>query len=295
MGAKDDLLAHLATGTTTTCRCWGVTRTDGVFLGFTDHDRDLTFDDRTYRAATGLSARALQMGTGLSVDNSEAMGALTSAAISEADIAAGRFDGAEILCWMVNWADPSARMLLFRGRFGEVVRQAGAFSVELRGLSDALNQMGGQVYVKTCTAVLGDARCRFDLDQAGFSVEVPLAGRDAQGRYLFDQLPETEEHWFERGRIVVLNGLAAGQVGLVKFDQTIASQRTVELWSKFATDPAPGDLIRLEAGCDKVSTTCQKKFNNFLNFRGFPQLPGEDWLTSYPVSSSVNDGGSLVR
>lgn len=295
MSAKDDLLAHLAGGTTTTCRCWGVTRTDGAFLGFTDHDRDLSFDGQTYRAATGMSARALQMGTGLSVDNSEAMGALSSASISEADIAAGRFDGAEVLCWMVNWSDPAARMLLFRGNFGEVTRQAGAFSVELRGLTDALNQMGGQVYVRSCTAVLGDARCRFDLDQAGFSFEVPLAGRDALGRYLFDALPGTEERWFERGRISVVGGSAAGQVGLVKFDQTIDGLRTVELWSKFALDPEPGDLIRLEAGCDKANTTCKLKFNNFLNFRGFPLLPGEDWLTSYPVSSTVNDGGSLVR
>jgi hypothetical protein len=37
------------------------------------------------------------------------------------------------------------------------------------------------------------------------------------------------------------------------------------------------------------------KFANFANFRGFPDIPGEDWLASYPVSSQVNRGGSLVR
>lgn len=295
MSAKQDLLAHLATGTTTTCQCWGVTRADGLVLGFTDHDRDLTFGGVTYRAASGLTARALQTGTGLSVNNSEAMGALSSASISEADIAAGRFDGAEITAWMVNWANVGARMMLFRGSFGEVARTAGAFNVELRGLTDALNQMGGKVYVKTCTAVLGDGECKFNLGLAGFRFDVPLVGRDALGRYLFAALGSTAEGWLERGRCTVQTGAGAGQVGLVKFDQTIDGQRTVDLWSKFAIEPAAGDVLRLEAGCDKLNTTCQTKFSNFLNFRGFPQLPGEDWLTSHPVSGTVNNGGSLVK
>jgi uncharacterized phage protein (TIGR02218 family) len=295
MSAKDDLLAHLASGTTTTCQCWGVMRADGLVLGFTDHDRDLTFGGVTYRAASGLTAKALQTGTGLSVDNSEAMGALSSAAISETDIAAGRFDGAEITAWMVNWANVGARMMLFRGSFGEVTRAAGAFNVELRGLTDGLNQMGGKAYVKTCTAVLGDGECRFDLGLAGYRFDVPLIGRDALGRYLFAGLSGAAEGWLERGRCAVQTGAGVGQVGLVKFDQTIDGQRTIELWSKFAIEPAAGDVLRLEAGCDKLNTTCQTKFSNFLNFRGFPLLPGEDWLISHPVSGTVNNGGSLVK
>lgn len=295
MSARDDLLAHLATRTTTTCRCWGVIRKDGVFLGFTDHDRDLVLDGQTYRAASGMTARALQSGTGLSVDNSEAFGALSAQSISEDDILAGRYDGAEITCWMVNWADPSARMMLFRGRFGEVTRQAGAFQVELRGLTDAMNQPRSLAYVRNCSAVLGDARCGFDLGQTGYSVEVPLQGRDTLGRYQFAAVDGIADRWFERGRCRVVDGAGAGQVEVVKFDQTIGTVRTVELWSSFRLDPKPGDTIRLEAGCDKQPATCSGKFANFLNFRGFPHLPGDDWLTSYPTSATVNDGGSLVR
>jgi uncharacterized phage protein (TIGR02218 family) len=53
-------------------------------------------------------------------------------------------------------------------------------------------------------------------------------------------------------------------------------------------------MIRLEAGCDKRAETCRLKFDNFLNFRGFPHIPGEDWLSSYPVSAGNNDGGGLT-
>ena len=47
--------------------------------------------------------------------------------------------------------------------------------------------------------------------------------------------------------------------------------------------------------CDKRAATCQAKFDNFLNFRGFPHMPGEDWLTAYPRGGQAHDGGSLVR
>jgi uncharacterized phage protein (TIGR02218 family) len=46
----------------------------------------------------------------------------------------------------------------------------------------------------------------------------------------------------------------------------------------------------LEAGCDKRAETCRLKFANFLNFRGFPHVPGEDWLASYPTSDRAAGG-----
>merc|ERR1711965_692796 len=125
--AVAELHAHLATGSTTVSRCWAVTRADGTRYGFTDHDVDLVFEGLRFRADTGLSALALQQATGLSVDNTEAMGALSDDALSEADIDAGRFDGAEVVSWMVNWQDVTQRKVLFRGSIGEIRRTGGAF------------------------------------------------------------------------------------------------------------------------------------------------------------------------
>ena len=99
------LLDHLGTGITTTCRAWALTRRDGVVMGFTDHDRVLRFDGVAFRPDTGLTALALQQSTGLSVDNTEALGALCDAAIREEDIEAGRYDGADLRAWLVNWQD----------------------------------------------------------------------------------------------------------------------------------------------------------------------------------------------
>ena len=295
MTGRDDLLSHLATGSTTTCQCWAVTRKDGTVLGFTDHDRDLSFDGIAFRAATGMTARALQHSTGLSVDNTEAVGALSDASVKESDLLAGRYDGADVQNWMVNWQDVSQRIVQFRGAFGEVTRGAGAFRAELRGLSEVLNQVQGLAYQRTCSAVLGDARCGFDLNRAGYSVQTSILVIDAPGVYRIAGQAGIADAWFQRGRSTVISGAAAGVVGLVKFDREEGTTRRLELWVDFPLAPVVGDVIRLEAGCDKVAATCQTKFANFLNFRGFPYIPGEDWVTSYPISGGSNDGGSLFK
>ncbi len=128
----DDLKAHLAGGATTLSRCFAVTRKDGVVLGFTDHDRDLVFDGISFRAESGMTAKAIQQGTGLSVDNSEAFGALKSDAIVEEDILAGRYDGAEVRAWLVNWAirrceccNFAERWVRLCGRAGRSLRNSG--------------------------------------------------------------------------------------------------------------------------------------------------------------------------
>ena len=136
MTVTENLLAeHLATGITSICRCWSVTRRDGTVMGFTDHDRTLSFDGIDFKAETGMTARAVEQVSGLSVDNSEVIGALVSPAIAEGDIAAGRFDGAEVRAWLVNWLATAERVLLFRGTLGEITRAGGEFRAELRGIS----------------------------------------------------------------------------------------------------------------------------------------------------------------
>ena len=195
--------------------------------------------------------------------------------------------------WLVNWADPAVRVLQFRGTLGEIVRSGGAFTAELRGLSEALNQPVGLIYHARCSAVLGDGRCGFDLSQPGYAEERPVEVVEEGRVFRFAAMPGFEDRWFEKGRLVVLDGVAKGLVGSIKNDRVRGVGREVELWQTLGAVPAQGDMVRIEAGCDRRAETCRLKFNNFLNFRGFPHIPGEDWVMSYPVSSARNDGGSL--
>lgn len=291
-GMDEGFKAHIATGLTTLCRCWAITRQDGVVLGFTDHDVTLAFDGVTFKADSGLSALALQQSTGLSVDNTEALGALNDASVRPEDIDAGRFDGAEVRAWLVNWAEVDVRWLQFRGSIGELRRVGGAFHAELRGLTENLNRPLGRIYQKPCTAVLGDGSCRFTLDTPGYrderAVEVVVKGRS----FAWDDMTEFEPGWFLRGRLSVLTGPAQGLWGMIKQDRLFGNKRQVELWEPIRARIGHGDMVRLDAGCDKRMETCRLKFNNMLNFQGFPDLPAEDWVMAVPKQSGRNSGGS---
>lgn len=291
--SAEALYAHLATGCTTVCHLWQVTRADGVVMGFTDHDGSIELEGVSFRADSGLTAQALQKTTGLSVDNTEAVGALSSFAIDEVDIAAGRFDGAEVTAWLVNWQDLTQRVCLFRGHFGEITYGDGMFKVELRGLTDRLNQPQGRTFQKSCSAVLGDGRCGVDLSVPELRHDEVL-GSAAVTEVFLAGAGAFAAGWFTYGTVTVLTGLAAGLRCVVKADVAEAGGRRLFLWEGFAVPLQAGDQVQVTAGCDRLVGTCGAKFANLLNFRGFPHIPGDDWIASYPVSSNQNTGGSLV-
>lgn len=293
MAFNAGLRDHLATGLTTVSRAWQITRKDGQRLGFTDHDQDLTWDGLVFRADAGLSAMALQQSTGLSVDNSEALGAISSESVSEKDISLGLYDGAEVLSWLVNWQDVAARQIVFRGSIGEITRAGGAFRAELRGLTEKLNVPIGRVYQTPCSAVLGDASCRVDVASEGNSFTGPITAVKDNRILQFDETGAYASGWFERGLLTVMSGEASGVSIAIKHDSLFsAEQREIGLWEAPSVSLAAGDVVRVVAGCDKRFETCRLKFSNVLNFRGFPDIPQEDWVYISPEKTSQRDGGS---
>ena len=80
---------------------------------------------------------------------------------------------------------------------------------------------------------------------------------------------------------------------MIKHDRFDGTRRRVELWEPIRGAVTTGTSVRLIAGCDKRLETCRLKFNNLLNFQGFPDLPGEDWVVAVPRTSGTNTGGSL--
>lgn len=294
-GMDPRFLAHVESGSTMLCRCWAITRKDGVVYGFTDHDMNLAFESITFKADSGLSALALQQSTGLSIDNTEAIGALSDAAVREEDIDAGRFDGADVRAWLVNWSDVSVRWLQFRGSIGELRRSGGMFHAELRGLTEALNRPLGRIYQKPCTAVLGDSACGFDLARSGYSEQRPVEEIENRRVFSWQGMSNFEPGWFARGRLLVESGTAKDLWGLIKHDRFEDGARVIELWEPLRAEIRAGDVVRLDAGCDKRMETCRLKFNNFLNYQGFPDIPSEDWMMAVPKQTGINSGGSRRR
>jgi len=185
------LQARLDSGVTTLCRCWIVTRRDGTVQGFTDHDEDVPMGSTTCRAGTGLTGSEISQKHGLAVDSSELSGALSDDALNEDDLAAGLYDAAAVALWLVDWSEPSLKVLIASGTLGEVRRDGTAFVAEVRGLSQALGEESGRLYTSRCGADLGDGRCRVDLTSPTY-----------QGRWQRDYRYSDVEFHGERSRRV---------------------------------------------------------------------------------------------
>jgi hypothetical protein len=63
------LKAHYKSRFTTTCTMWHITMTSGDELFFTDHDKDIIYEEELYVSAAGFSTTALESHSDLSVDN----------------------------------------------------------------------------------------------------------------------------------------------------------------------------------------------------------------------------------
>jgi uncharacterized phage protein (TIGR02218 family) len=289
------LQAKLDAGVTTLARCHILRRRDGITMGFTDHDRDLVVDGVTCRAGAGLTASEATARLGLQVDGGEFSGALADDSLTEDDLAAGRWDAADVRVFLVDWSEPHLRVLLAAGTVGEVRREGFAFAAELRSPSDRLNQESGRLYTATCGADLGDARCRVDLDAPAFKGTGHVAALAGTAVFSAAGLGGFADGWFTGGRLVFTSGDNAGLAAEVKIHRADVGGVTLNLWQAMPQVVAIGDAFVVTAGCDKRFATCRDRFANAENFRGFPHIPGNDFVVSYAVQGEAgHDGGSLA-
>lgn len=284
------LAAHLAQSETTLATCWKLVRQDGVVLGFTDHDIEIAFGGTTYRPSLGLDGSEVPGKLGMQVETSEVLGVLSGEAIAEDDILLGRYDGAVVETWLVNWADSNQRVRLRRDTIGEVAREDGAFRAELRSAQQGLNATHGRIYHGLCDATLGDARCKVDLGaHRGFATVTAVVDSHS---IAVSGLAETSfafgnALWTSGGR----NGLRDG----VLSQQRIGGTDQLSFGVAVGDWVAVGDTLTVTAGCDRRFDTCHGRFGNAANFRGFPHIPGSDYVLRYPREEDRLDGRSAVR
>ncbi|MCB8836092.1 DUF2163 domain-containing protein [Aurantimonas sp. VKM B-3413] len=279
---------------TTLANCWRLTRRDGTVLGFTDHDAPLSFDGTLFAAATGLSASEAEEELGLAATTREVEGALSSAAIEEVDIFAGRYDGATVETFVVDWQNPAAHLRLDVAELGEVKRGETAFTAELRSIATRLDRVRGRLYRRRCDAVFGDARCGFPASTPPFTVEAVIFAATGASIETASDLGAAASA-FSSGRLAVLAGQGAGLAADI-VSAAESGLGTVRFFLAEAIEAglAAGDRIKVTQGCDKSFETCRLRFSNSVNFRGFPHMPGADAALAVAKSDGVFDGSPVV-
>ncbi len=288
-----ELQAHLDGGTTTLSWCWRISRADGVTLGFTDHDLMLAFDGTDFEPESGFAASEVRSGSDLSVDAQDAEGVLTSDRITETDIIDGRWDNAAVELWRVNWTDTSQRVLLRRGAVGQIRRGRMAFVAEVRSLAHALGQTVGRTFQASCDAALGDGRCGIDLENAAYKCSGVVTDLLRDRAFLATGLSGFAAAWFTSGTLTWTSGANVGRITEVLGHGLTDAIASLTLLEAPVRGIAEGDAFMARAGCDKRIATCGVKFANTVNFRGFPNIPGQDAVLRYASRDGSNDGTVL--
>jgi uncharacterized phage protein (TIGR02218 family) len=275
------LAQHLAGEVTTLATCWQITRRDSLVLGFTDHVRDLIVDGVTYRAASGYTRTAIRGTADLAVDNLDVESVFSDDGITQEDLRAGRYDFAEVRMLLVNYQDLGQGILkLRRGWLGEVTIRDGMYVAELRGMTQRLQMTVGEVYAPDCAADLGDARCGVDLaalEDSG-AVDAVISAT------AFTTVLAQATGWYDGGELAWTGGANAGQTVAVRSWDAATGMLALFLPALYPMQV--GDEFTIRPGCDKSFATCQTKFDNVINFRGFPHVPGTDQVLSYPDAQS---------
>jgi uncharacterized phage protein (TIGR02218 family) len=288
------LAAHLAQRETTLATCWKLLRRDGVVLGFTDHDRALSFGGVDFVPAHGLDGGEVPARLGAQVETSEVLGVLSADAITEDDILLGRYDGADVETWRVNWADVSQRVRLRHDTIGEIIREDGVFRAELRSAQQALNATCGRIYQGLCDAVVGDARCGVNLTAPALRGFATVTGIEDDHRVVVAGLSGFSEGWFGFGTAQWTDGRRSGLRDGVVTHQRASGGDVLAFGVAVGDWVVVGDTLEVTAGCDRRFATCREKFANAVNFRGFPHIPGSDFVLRHPRNGDALDGRAVV-
>jgi len=289
-----NLETHLVNASTTLCHAWRLTRTDGVVLGFTDHDEKLEFDGTEFLPESGFIPSAVRSELGLNVDDGEVAGAFSSNAILEKDISDGRYDGARIEVFFLNWQEPQNFLKLRTQELGEVSYSDQVFQAELRSIAHKLDQAKGRTFSKKCAADLGDNSCKVNLDAPQYKSSGTLISSTSDRQAVVSGLSNFDNGWFRYGLLQWTTGQNQGLSVEVQEHALENGSVTLSFFSPLPNVPGIGDQFTVTAGCSKSFGTCGSKFSNVLNFQGFPHLPGSDFAYGYADTETVHDGRPLV-
>ena len=254
---------------------WRVLRRDGVTLGLTSHDRDIWLDGVLHAASPGMVPSAIRKSADFEPDSAEVEGALTHEAISGADLAAGRFDGAQVRIGIADW-ETGESTLLYAGTIGPVAEEDGRFSAGLVSRKAELQRDPTPRTSPTCRAAFCGPGCC--LSAIAYTHEARVAAIDLAANSLTLDRPLAIEP-FVGGLLRWIDGPLAGMTAPIMAEDG-AGGLVLALPMDAAT--SAGCAVSLREGCDHTLGTCSSRFANAVNFQGEPFLPGNDLLTRYP-------------
>lgn len=235
-------------------------------------------EDALYLSVPGFTASASLSSSVEGIEGVEITTIEGHDAIVQNDILTGRYAEAQCSLEYVNWASVGdGFMILFTGVMGDINNDEDSnLSFEIQGKFSRNRLMRINTYQPSCRADLGDAACKFDInqDRKTFTISTVVSPSTFQTTELTD-----DDDFWKLGVLHFLTGSNTGVAVEISSSTSLNGEVTMFL-------PAPlvmqiGDTGEIWPGCDKTINTCIQRFDNVINFRGEPFAPQEKALFAF--------------
>lgn len=266
-----DLQTDIQNGTI--ARLLKITCKNGHVDAISDTDLPITIAGVTYTPAAGFQSLKVNVTADAQVSNQQLGAAVIE--VPEADILAGIYDGAIVEAAWASWKNPSAgKLVFFEGTIGDITWTDAGFLADIVSYMKAMELNVGHITTASCrhqlfsttgTGKIGACL----LDPASYTFTGSLnAVIIPKWQFSISGISKPDGY-FDNGVLTFTSGNNAGLSCIVK-EHTAANGFKLFLPTAFTF--APGDTFSIQAGCDKTLATCASKFNNVLNFGGFPHI-----------------------
>jgi uncharacterized phage protein (TIGR02218 family) len=256
--------------------CFTFITTTGAQYTWTNVDYPVTYNGSTFIANGPLVSGLKYKGSvGLEVDKQQ----ITIAAAPTMEINGapflvalrdGAFDGAPVYRDRVFLTTPGGSVVggvrMFQGLVS-TVDNVGRTQATLTVASDLVildYDMPKNLWSPTCLHVLSDSGC--GVIRGTYSAN-GTAGSGSTSNTINSSLAASG---YVQGSMVFTSGANANVRATVK---SVNAGVAFNLMYPLPFAPSPGDAFTVAFGCDHTMNTCQAKFNNLANFRGFPYVP----------------------
>lgn len=301
------LLAHMGQPATSLCDLLKVgPLSDGSYVGFTNLDIDVLYDDgedpglMTYRAHTGMQKSETDArSSGVATAGVESLVAIFPVpGFTQSAIDRGLFDKARWSVYRVNYKDLSMGHMVLPGSGGTLGEQrmkvGGVAAFELRSISDELSQTVVELDSLTCRVKHfgsqdGDEPfpCGYDIEPEWVDGTVTSIGSEATREFTDSGLGQADGYFYP-GLVEWLTGDNAGSETEI---ESFGVGGVVTLQFTEVDAIQVGDTFRIRRDCNRVARDedhgCKAFFEDDwgLHFRGEPDIPVGD-------SASLNAPGA---
>lgn len=278
-----DLQAQIEDGTI--CYIFTVTSKNGDIVRMTDHDVALTFNGAVFTPSAGIERVKMDITNNTEVSNQQVTAAVLN--LPGDELGAGKWDYASIEIALIGWSPvTSSKVIIFKGNLANINFNDKVFTADITNYLERLKNTLGSAVTANCRHQLfensyigkcGVAKSSFLVSG---SVEYVLTNK-----YKFKCSTGKANGWATSGTLTFTSGNLSGITYPVKIHEVAADPigESVELFVPTIMNFSVGDTFTLYAGCDKTLDTCKSKFNNVLNFGGFPHLQPDTAISTVIV------------